>query len=222
MSAHNFATKKDLRLEMRIKNNVLYEAIHFAFPSISAFCRKHKKKLGGNAQGQIGSLINFKIHPRKAKLMGDAGSYVTDEYRSICLKLSVLLKTSAEELFPDYLYEQLVGQETKKVIEVSSFTALPFSERKNIQFLEGPPQPDYLERDELKKCFREALNTLPPKYRMVIELRYGLCEDGREHTFEEIGQIIKLSGGRIQQIERRAIRLLQKPYWSRKLTGFLY
>ena len=51
--------RKDYRVEMRVKNNILYEAIMDAgYDSIAQFCRAHD--LNAN---DVGPLINFKKTP---------------------------------------------------------------------------------------------------------------------------------------------------------------
>ncbi len=50
---------------------------------------------------------------------------------------------------------------------------------------------------------REILNDLPPKERMILEMRHGLV-DGITHTLEEVGQKFGVTRERIRQIEAKA------------------
>ena len=57
------------------------------------------------------------------------------------------------------------------------------------------------------QALRQALETLPPRERQVVELRYGL--DGAEaKTLGEIGDILGLTRERVRQIEFDALRML--------------
>ncbi|MCS7223254.1 MAG: RNA polymerase sigma factor RpoD/SigA [Armatimonadetes bacterium] len=61
----------------------------------------------------------------------------------------------------------------------------------------------------LKESIHRALQELPENYRSVISLRFGL-EDGKQHTYEEIGVQLGLSRQRVKQIADVAIRRLRQ------------
>ncbi len=54
----------------------------------------------------------------------------------------------------------------------------------------------------LSDQIREVLETLSPKERKILELRYGL-NDGVQHTLEEVGQEFGVTRERIRQIEAK-------------------
>ncbi|KKP90864.1 MAG: RNA polymerase sigma factor [Candidatus Nomurabacteria bacterium GW2011_GWD2_36_14] len=54
----------------------------------------------------------------------------------------------------------------------------------------------------LSDQIREVLETLSPKERKILELRYGLM-DGVQHTLEEVGQEFGVTRERIRQIEAK-------------------
>jgi RNA polymerase primary sigma factor len=71
-------------------------------------------------------------------------------------------------------------------------------------------------REELSK----ALESLTPRERRIIELRFGLDNEyGR--TLEEVGTELGLSKERIRQIEKEALAKLRHPSHSRELIGYL-
>ena len=72
----------------------------------------------------------------------------------------------------------------------------------------------------LKEDLENVLNTLNPRERDVLRLRYGL-DDGRVKTLEEIGNVFSVTRERIRQIEAKALRKLKHPSRSRKLRSFL-
>lgn len=62
-----------------------------------------------------------------------------------------------------------------------------------------------------KDEIRQALDTLNVREKKVLTLRYGLNkEDGKTHTLEEVGDILKLSRERVRQIETRALERLNR------------
>ena len=82
-------------------------------------------------------------------------------------------------------------------------------------------QPDSSATDELLRSDIEVvLNSLLPREREVIRLRYGL-DDGRERTLEEVGQLFGITRERVRQIEFKAMRKLRQPDRCTKLEGYL-
>lgn len=72
----------------------------------------------------------------------------------------------------------------------------------------------------LKEQLEEVLNTLTPREKDVLKLRYGL-EDGRERTLEDVGKIFGVTRERIRQIEAEALRKIRHLEHSNKLKDFL-
>ena len=71
-------------------------------------------------------------------------------------------------------------------------------------------------REELSR----TLESLKPRERRVIELRYGLNND-YSRTLAEVGTELDLSKERIRQIEKEALAKLRHPSRSRELIGYL-
>ncbi|MDH4291044.1 MAG: sigma-70 family RNA polymerase sigma factor [Dehalococcoidia bacterium] len=83
------------------------------------------------------------------------------------------------------------------------------------------PQPEeqsnaILLREELSK----ALESLTPRERRIIELRFGLRNE-YSRTLAEVGTELGLTKERIRQIEREALAKLRRPSHSRELIGYL-
>lgn len=72
----------------------------------------------------------------------------------------------------------------------------------------------------LREQLQEVLDTLTPRERKVLSLRFGL-EDGRGRTLEEVGKEFNVTRERIRQIEAKALRKLRNPTRSRKLRDYL-
>jgi RNA polymerase primary sigma factor len=75
-------------------------------------------------------------------------------------------------------------------------------------------------RGLLRDKIESLLKTLTYREREIIRLRYGLG-DGYTYTLEEVGRIFKVTRERVRQIEAKAVRKLQHPIRSEKLSGFL-
>jgi len=91
------------------------------------------------------------------------------------------------------------------------------------QFVADTNQPslyDKVSRELLKDALNTVLETLSPREKKVLVMRFGL-EDGKPKTLEEVGREFKVTRERIRQIEAKAIRKLKHPTRARKLKDFL-
>jgi len=83
------------------------------------------------------------------------------------------------------------------------------------------PEPAELAaRELLREQLKGALESLTPRERRVIEMRFGL-NDEHGKTLEEVGVQLDLTKERIRQIEGEALRKLRHPSHSRKLIEYL-
>ena len=73
---------------------------------------------------------------------------------------------------------------------------------------------------DLRRQTESVLDTLSPKEREVIRMRFGL-NDGAEPTLAELGEKFSLTRERIRQIEAAALRKLRDPQLSKRLSAFV-
>lgn len=71
----------------------------------------------------------------------------------------------------------------------------------------------------LKDKIFDVLESLSPRERKVLSLRFGL-QDGYSRTLEDVGQQFNVTRERIRQIEAKALRKMRHPTRIRKLHGF--
>ena len=84
----------------------------------------------------------------------------------------------------------------------------------------GPSPEDAAYLSELKTAATTALATLTPREERVLRKRFGIGLPA-ECTFEEIGQELCVTSGRILQIESKSLRKLRRHSVTRKLRAFL-
>ncbi|HKM39994.1 MAG TPA: RNA polymerase sigma factor RpoD [bacterium] len=89
-----------------------------------------------------------------------------------------------------------------------------------IEDQEAPSPVDAASFALLREQLEEVLETLTPREKRVLRLRFGI-EDGRARTLEEVGQTFGVTRERIRQIEAKALRKLRHPSRSKKLKDFL-
>lgn len=86
---------------------------------------------------------------------------------------------------------------------------------------ESPPPVDVVAKELLKEQVRELLNSLPPRHAKALRLRFGLGDNLRAHTLEEVGNKLGVTRERARQIIGEALRGLRHPSRSRKLRDYL-
>jgi len=72
----------------------------------------------------------------------------------------------------------------------------------------------------LREQLDAALQTLTPRERDVLRMRYGL-DDGWPRTLEEVGQHFAVTRERVRQIEAKALKKLRQPNRLRQLHDYL-
>ena len=72
---------------------------------------------------------------------------------------------------------------------------------------------DALEEEVIRRVTLErvhqVLSSLPPRERLVLELRYGLT-DGRQHPQHEVARVLGISRSYVSRVEKKAIALLKE------------
>ena len=102
----------------------------------------------------------------------------------------------------------------------------PIGEEEDSHLGDFIPDEDAFEPSEaasfslLREQLEEVLDTLAPREKKVLELRFGIV-DGRTRTLEEVGKEFNVTRERIRQIEAKALRKLRHPSRSKKLRDFL-
>ena len=77
------------------------------------------------------------------------------------------------------------------------------------------------ERELLRVYADELLQLLSEREAIVIRHRYGLAEDGRAKTLEEIGKIVGVTRERVRQIEAISLRKMKMAARRKELNEFL-
>lgn len=181
--------EQEARIEVRIRNNRLWKAIHSTHASVRAFCREY-----GLNESLVGRLLNLKTHLRNRD-----GSF-----RRICLSLSETLKILPEDLFPDRLYEL---EAVEGVMETD--TLMLTEADREIALLPDPDDPfrAVVQTEVLKEVMR-VLERLGARQRDIVVSHLGL-EGGPSMTFVELAEKYGVSRSRVTQIFKDSCRLIE-------------
>lgn len=144
---------------------------------------------------------------------------------------SQLLHTNGHEPTAEEIADE-IDMPVEKVREIMRVAQEPVSLETPIGEEEDSHLGDFISDDDtpapadvashtlLKEQLGNVLDTLTPREKKVLILRFGLI-DGRQRTLEEVGKEFNVTRERIRQIEAKALRKLRHPSRSKKLKDFL-
>ncbi len=142
-----------------------------------------------------------------------------------------LVQELGREPSPEEIAEEM-GVTEERVREILKIAQEPVSLETPIGEEDDSHLGDFIEDQEviapsdaaafelLKEQLEDVLETLTPRERKVLRLRFGL-DDGRSRTLEEVGQVFGVTRERIRQIEAKALRKLRHPMRSKRLKDYL-
>jgi len=184
--------RKEIRIEARLRNNVLYHAIFDRWSSVSKFC-----EATGHPQTTVGSLLNLKLCPIKKN----------GEFRCICKTMADQFCMMPDMLFPLKLYANLI---TERTIEIGLIELDGIEEHKQLPAYTGDPELAVIEEEEGVEL-EKFVSLLSPRQQFVIQKRFGLGPWG-ECSYREIGEGLGVGVERTRQICDRALRILRYHY----------
>ena len=169
---------KQIRVEARIRNNLLWHRIFDEYKNVSAFCKHNAYNQAG-----IGRLLNLKEYPHGPK-----------GWRLAARRLCEQFKMLPEDLFPEQLYGV---KETKAVVEVS------IAELPGLRYRGLLPE-KILYKKEIERTVHEVLEKLKPRESYVLQQRsegqtYREIGEELELTRERIKQIEARGHRRIRE-----------------------
>lgn len=195
----------EYNVKVTVRNNLILQAIKdFGHTNLNNFAKATGVSITG-----LYSLVNLMEPP-----IGVKGEFI-----KTAKDLMEVLGACPSELWTD---EQLTLRlDSNRTERVMSKEGLQITLQSNARSLIGLDYPEQeIVEQEMTRIVADKLDSLTPREAKIVRLRFGL--DGvKEHTCEEIGELFKCTGGRIQQIEAKALRKLRHPSRSDDLQQFL-
>lgn len=179
---------KNLRVEAKVRNNILYHLIYDNYKNVSDFSKKTNL-----TQFRVGELLNLKYNPFKKN----------GEYISMCIKIAEHFKMLPEDIFPASIY----GIESLSFVKEFSFSQIDSVNPMLLSY-----QDNLAEQIDLKQFendVKNVLKTIPKKEADVIKLRHGF--EGEKQTYKSIGLCLGVTGETVRQIEAKGLRRLRHP-----------
>ena len=195
---------EEYRLKVTVRNNLIMRAIEdFGYTNLNKFATAEGIGIGG-----LYDLVNLKRAP-----IG-----VDGEFSKYAKELMEVLGACPTDLWTE---EQLTltlrhNSEERQLSKEGMRIALQSGARSLI----GLPHHE-VENKQKEKAISDALNTITPRSRQVLSLRFGL-NGQEEHTLEETAEIMgDITRQRIMQIEAKALRHMRHPSRADKLKELL-
>lgn len=201
---------KDLRVELKLKNNLLYNAIMSKYASVAAFCRENSLH-----QNLVGGYLNFKSSPiSKQRYRDQSQPFLADgQYvKKSALDIAKALGCNFFDVFPPVSYE---SKNNKFIAEIDSTEFLPYNDSKYFPVLDEEPECEFS-----YKLLDKAVCTLTDNEQYVLSHRFGL-NGANEMTLAECGEKLGVTQERVRQIEAKALRKMRHPSRSRGLKRLL-
>ena len=172
----------DFRVDIRVRNNLLLSAIE------NSFCKTIAgvSEMGGPSLNVIYGYVNLKRSP-----LDSFGNWQPSAL-CICDVIGVL----PDEVFTEAHYEALKTNRAQFVADMGDINRL----------IESKDPLTMLEEKESKELIWDALETLHPREKLVLQLR-----NVDDLTLAEIGKRLDVTGNRVMQIEGKALRKLRHP-----------
>jgi RNA polymerase sigma factor (sigma-70 family) len=196
---------EEFNIKVTVRNNLILQAIRKqGYTNLNKFSKECEVSIGG-----LYDLVNLK----EAPLNSDG------EFSKPAKELMEALGACPVELWTD---EQLNMRLRSNTVERElSKESLQIALQSNARSLIGFDYPEQkLVEEDMTKVMTDKLDSLTPRQRKVLQLRFGL--DGcAEHTLEEVGSMFKITGAAIRMIEAKALRLMRHPSRSDDLKQFI-
>lgn len=196
-----------VRVEVRLKNNRLHDAIYAKHESVAAFCRAYNLQ-----QTQVSLLLCL----RQSAYLPRAFDQGELRPRSLAVRLSAIFTMDVQDLFPPELYQQELPSVFTAAVPLAAVRRL----RNGHDAIAVPPsQERELGDADTAALVRIAVSDrLTPRQAQVITRRFGLDGDG-EQTLDEVAVGLGVTKERVRQIEAKALRKLRHPQVTRGYYG---
>jgi len=211
MTRHNIVapseaepTTKDFELELRVRNNRLKErrlALGLSAPQLA-------KEIGISYHSYI-TLESMHVSPigRKAGFLA-LGEERVASWRKSALKIAAFYCVPPEVLWTDAI---LAVKAPRVVAQVDGGTLMAIAGATTSEWLitSGRSTADTYDATETLTRAKKVISRLPLREQQVLYQRFGLGEDGRDHTLTEIGERLGVCKERVRQHEASGLKHLR-------------
>jgi RNA polymerase primary sigma factor len=194
---------KEYKIEIKIKNNLLYQKIlDTGCKSVAGFCRKYKLH-----QQQVGEIIRM-----QRPLIDSDGKWIL-----IVNRLCEVFSCEPEDIITE---EQKYIIENKKIELYADAQELAFLANNSDKFSSIEYVDDEIDSVTINKELMEQLSYLKPREKKVLEMRFGI-NGKKDCSLDEVSKEFNITREMVRQIEFKALRKMNHPKRSGKLLDML-
>ena len=176
---------KDYRIEIKVKNNLLWNAMQKRGIKNAA----QLARVTGLAPGTVGDYLNL-----KENVYDRYGNY-KNSFERICNYFNMM----PVELYPEERMKDPLLKNTGSV-EVSG------SELKQLSGVESDPLA-LIHQEQVQDAVHKLIDRFTPRQAKVIKMKHGI--NGKEHTYQEIGDELGVCANRARQIHETVLRRMR-------------
>jgi DNA-binding CsgD family transcriptional regulator len=197
------------RVKVTVRNNLLLSAIEAAgYKTQAEFARAADINVVS-----LNALVAFREPPIKND----------GEFSPIAMRVMEVLGAAPTDLWTEKQLSMrldrntgqfTVGEERLKAIMSDALR------RQSVPALSAPAPEDTAASNELRDAVENVLGSLSEREAFVIRSRFGIG-NGNEQTRDEIAKSLNVTGERVAQIERKALRILRHPSHVQKIAWFI-
>lgn len=176
---------KDYRIEIKVKNNLLWNAMQKKGIKNAA----QLARVTGLAPGTVGDYLNL-----KENVYDRYGNY-KNSFESICNYFNMM----PVDLYPEERMSDPLLKNTGSV-EVSG------AELKQLSGVEADPLA-LIHQEQVQDAVHKLIDRFTPRQAKVIKMKHGI--NGKEHTYQEIGDELGVCANRARQIHETVLRRMR-------------
>ena len=194
---------EEYRIDVKVRNNIILDKIEkCGYKTLGEFCRINNIM---RYTSSLGSIINMKESPMQTN----------GKFKQCIIYAANLLGCAPEDFFTDIQINTILKSNKRSIKVNEAEMNFILENKKENKLLEN-----IIEDEQRDVAIENALNTLNPREKKILEMRMGMGEYGHEHTLKEVGELSGLSAPRVRQIEAKALRKLRHPTRVGKLREF--
>lgn len=189
-------------LDMKIKNNVLYQRIMSECDTVKEFANKYNIR-----PNILHKLLNFKqvIYDNRKWSKGKIVPVITDLLKKLNCELSDIIPSDYEVKETNHFFKE---------IDAITMSQLSYQEEQSL--LTDYTTEDLCIKNEMKERLTNILSTLTPREERVVRGYYYLGK-----TVAELGQELSISNQYVSFILKKAITKLRHPSRCKKLISYV-
>jgi RNA polymerase sigma factor (sigma-70 family) len=130
--------------------------------------------------------------------------------RSVAAKIAKYFGVDVEYLFPASIMAYGGPRRISTAISTADLCRPSFVMHEQDRLLQPSPD-DMVFATERSVALNNAIKTLSPREKIIIQMRFGLGNFKKEYTFAEVAEAFGVTRERIRQIEIGSLRKLRHP-----------